>query len=147
MPMRIRKTTKKAVSRMWREWLAVDIKAYGEKRGREIYKESRERKKKITLGAFDGKKLLGYASGEYSRGIAHLASLFVAENARGGGIGEKLVKAYETRAKRLGAHTLTVNTTGPLKNLGFYRKLGFKTESRYCNKRNKIEFIRLYKYT
>jgi GNAT superfamily N-acetyltransferase len=70
--------------------------------------------------------LVGVASGSIYAGVAHLSELMVAADERNGGLGARLLAAFEEWAVQQGAHKMTLNTRhgGPAQP--FYERHGWR---------------------
>jgi GNAT superfamily N-acetyltransferase len=88
-----------------------------------------------------GSEILGFAEiyiredepspGRLARRFAHLQSMFVRDDRRGGGIGSALLRACESWGKAVGAEEMRLDvwefSEGPL---GFYARRGYRTTRR-----------------
>ncbi len=70
--------------------------------------------------------LIGVATCSMDAGVAHLSELMVTEGERNGGLGARLLAAFEQWATRHGAHKLTLHTRhhGPAQP--FYERHGWR---------------------
>jgi GNAT superfamily N-acetyltransferase len=71
-------------------------------------------------------ELIGVATCTFSAGVAHLSELMVIAGERNGGLGARLLAAFEQWAAAHGAHKLTLNTRrdGPAQR--FYTRHGWQ---------------------
>ncbi len=78
-----------------------------------------------VIRAERGGELIGVATCSMDAGVAHLSELMVAAGERGGGLGARLLAAFEAWAARHGAHKLTLHTRhhGPAQP--FYERHGW----------------------
>jgi GNAT superfamily N-acetyltransferase len=79
-----------------------------------------------VIRAERGGELIGVATCTMDAGVAHLSELMVAEGERNGGLGARLLAAFEEWAARHGAHKLTLHTRhhGPAQP--FYERHGWR---------------------
>ena len=85
----------------------------------------------VLLGAFDGRRLVGFAIFEppgasLSQGLANFAVLHVTRTHRGRGIGCALTNEVVRLARAHGAQRLYVSATPTRTTVDFYLKQGFK---------------------
>ena len=83
------------------------------------------------FGAFDGATLVGMSvldqcTATQVAGRFNLAGLWVSHSHRNKGIGRRLVKLVQNKARELGAKTLYVSATSTEKTVRFYMSLGFR---------------------
>lgn len=95
----------------------------------------------------DAGRLIGVARGRVRAGVGHLSELMVARDARGRGVGGRLLAAFEERCRRAGCHKLTIHTDydGPAHQ--FYRRRGWRDEAVFQRDRGGRDFVRLCKFT
>jgi len=86
-----------------------------------------------TVVAVENKKVVGFLCHSSNEGIVRINWLGIDKNKMRKGVGTKLVKWLENKAKRLGAKTIDVETLTDKENYkpyeitrNFYKKLGFK---------------------
>lgn len=81
---------------------------------------------RITLVAERDGQAVGVARGSFDAGVAHLGELMVADGHRGGGIGARLLAAFEAWAAACGAHKLTLHTAQDRPAVPFYERHGWR---------------------
>lgn len=91
----------------------------------------------LWLAAFSGKEILGYAYFSIAGGVGKLIGLIVKKEARGTGVGSKLMDMYEEYCVEKGCHKLTLRTTPEVMESAFllYKKKGFEIEAELKNDR------------
>lgn len=94
------------------EWLAVDP-------------ESWESGKCVITAERDG-RLIGAATCSVGAGVAHLGELMVTAAERNGGVGARLLAAFEEWSAAHGAHKLTLDTWREGDALRFYEQHGWR---------------------
>lgn len=116
--IKILKALKKDVKNWSKEeWHKVDIAHYG----RPVEWDER----KFRFKAVEDGKLVGLITGRHEAGVIYIATLITAGEARGKGIGTKLVQKAEEYGKRLNAHKMWLITGKDWSENAFYQKLGF----------------------
>ena len=99
----------------------------------------RWKKEKAVFGAFQNRKLIGYATLDVTGGVGYVRKLLVAKAFRGQGIGEALIKRVEDDCRKRGCHKLTLKTTERHKTaLELYKRLGYRTEAMLENDKFKL---------
>jgi ribosomal protein S18 acetylase RimI-like enzyme len=66
---------------------------------------------KRTIAAYEGRKVVGFASFKIVGGAAYLSQLIVSKNARRRQIGSKLLRRFEQYAKRRKCHVAYLETS------------------------------------
>lgn len=85
-------------------------------------------KREVIFGAFQDRKIVGYASIIITGGVCYLHELLVAKEFRRLGIGKALVERVEKYCKSNGCHKITLETSEKHEDaVEMYKKLGFKT--------------------
>lgn len=86
---------------------------------------------RCVIRAECGGELIGVAACSLSAGVAHLSELMVRQGERGGGLGARLLAAFEAWGARHGAHKWTLNTRrdGPAQH--FYARHGWQVACIY----------------
>lgn len=82
--------------------------------------------KKFRFKAVENNKLIGTIEGKYESGVIYISAIITAENARGRGVGTKLIKKAEEFGKKYGAHKTWLFTGKDWSENAFYKKLNFK---------------------
>ncbi|HEX6971202.1 MAG TPA: GNAT family N-acetyltransferase [Limnochordia bacterium] len=77
-----------------------------------------------------GSEVVGVGSVAVDGGVATLQELIVGAEARGRGIGTRILAAFEEEARRRGCHKLVVRTLADTRQERFYRHRGFYPEAR-----------------
>ena len=130
----IRKLDKSGGSTFRKEWGKV---------ARRVVWNPRE----FLFGAFSGKDVVGYSFFTVNGGVGHLNELLVKEKFRKHGYGKELLSHFEEFCKRKKCHKLTIMTSQDHRNaLSFYRKRGYKIESRHPKDRNRLMWYILFKF-
>jgi len=89
---------------------------------------------KFLYGAFDGKKLVGYAFGWIDsrppvldiQKIGNLSDLIIDPSLRGAGVGKELVNIFIDWCKSRGVKKVQLNVLFDKDAVGFYKKQGFR---------------------
>ncbi len=82
---------------------------------------------KVALVAERDGRVIGAAVGSYDAGVAHLSELMIAAGERDGGLGARLLAAFEAWAAAQGAHKLTLYTDRDRPAVPFYERHGWRT--------------------
>ncbi len=97
-------------------------------------KESIKKNYVVLLLAFEKDKIVGYLIGSHHfGGVATIMWVAVDNNYQGRGIGRNLMNKYISLSKKEGTHKINLMVTVK-DNIGFYEKLGFKTQ--YLSKKD-----------
>jgi ribosomal protein S18 acetylase RimI-like enzyme len=89
--------------------------------------------KRLVLSARDEKgRIVGGLTGELYWNALYVELLWLEEGARKGGLGRRLMREAEKRARRAGKDLIFLNTYS-FQAPGFYRKLGFRSFGRIPN--------------
>ncbi|MFH0749501.1 MAG: GNAT family N-acetyltransferase [Candidatus Gottesmanbacteria bacterium] len=112
----ITKATEKDV--LLEEWHQVDKPHYG--------KSVEWNEKKFRFKATEDGTLIGTVGGKHESGVIYIDALMTAKNARGRGVGTKLIEKAEKFGKKLGAHRTWLVTGKDWSENTFYKKLGFE---------------------
>lgn len=78
----------------------------------------------LAVSAQSGDDIIGGLLGYTNWGWLFIAQLWVAESARGGGVGRRIVEAAEAEARRRGCKHAHVDTLS-FQALPFYQRLGY----------------------
>ena len=133
------------VTKCWRKtngkWVIIDnpfTEDWGEKEYEFLVKclKNTVRTGGVVYGAFDDKKLVGFASaestffGEKYRYL-ELSCIHVTEERRGSGIGRRLFKLISARAREMGAEKLYISAHSSVESQSFYRAVGCREAEEY----------------
>lgn len=103
--------------------------------------------KEFLFGAFSGDIIIGYSFFTINGGVGHLNELLVKERFRKRGFGKELLSHFEEFCKRKKCHKLTLTTSQDhVMARAFYRKNGYKIESRHPKDRNNLMWYILFKF-
>lgn len=87
----------------------------------------RHEEKKFQIAAYEGKRIVGYASFKITGGVAHLSEIIVSKQMRHQSIGQSLLSEFEKVAKREGAHMLSLETSDRHREaVKFYKKNNYQ---------------------
>jgi ribosomal protein S18 acetylase RimI-like enzyme len=90
--------------------------------------------KKYVFAAYEGKKVVGFASLKINGGAAYLSQLIVSNSMRSKGIGDMLLRKFEALAKSKKCHIAYLETSEKHKEaLTFYKKRGYKLIAKMDN--------------
>lgn len=133
------------VTKCWRKtdgkWVIIDnpfTEDWGEKEYEFFVKclKNTVRTGGVVYGAFDDKKLVGFASaestffGEKYRYL-ELSCIHVTEERRGSGIGRRLFELISARAREMGAEKLYISAHSSVESQSFYRAVGCREAEEY----------------
>ena len=87
----------------------------------------------VSLGLFDEEELIaGVDASMTAYRILYVSTLFVKESYRGRGIGTRLMNELETRAKKLGANIIRLDSFS-WQGGSFYEKIGYEKVGEYSS--------------
>lgn len=75
--------------------------------------------------------VVGVATGWTNEGVAHLSELMVAPEARGQGVGGRLIEAFEDVARRRGCRRLSLRTEQGSPSQAVYERKGWRIEATF----------------
>lgn len=133
------------VTKCWRkikgEWVVIDnpfTEDWGEKEYEYLVKclKNTVRTGGVVFGAFDDKKLVGFASAESSffgekYKYLELSSIHVTEECRGSGTGRRLFELISGWAREKGAERLYISAHSSVESQSFYRAVGCREAEEY----------------
>lgn len=93
-----------------------------------------------------GSEILGVASVSIDGGVASLRELIVAAQARGLGVGGRLLSAFEAAARANGCHKLAVRTLADTRQERFYQRHGYRREARLACDQFRRDWVLLYRF-
>lgn len=108
-----------------KEWALVHPEHFGTRKDKRYWENL-----PVILVAKDGGKIVGTLSGSLMGGVLYIATLMVAHDARGSGIGAALLKQAEAYARGHKGHRAHLETGVGWHAVGFYEKLGYKPEAK-----------------
>lgn len=122
-----------------KEWVIADIEHYGV--------NTRWSYKKLLLTSYDEKGLMTGSLRLYiDYDVAKIATIIVAKNSQGKGIGRKLMLKAEEISKAHNAHKIYLETGKSWKSVKFYKKLGYKKTVDLPNHFHHHDFILMTKF-
>lgn len=90
--------------------------------------------RKYVFAVYQDKKVVGFASLKINGGAAYLSQLIVSKKMRNKGIGDMLLKKFETLAKSKKCHIAYLETSEKHKEaLSFYKKRGYDVIAKMNN--------------
>ena len=104
-----------------REWEAYNLAHLGRPRATQL----------LAITARRDGLVVGVAEGESAGEVASVSNLVVAEDARGQGIGSRLLAAFESEAAARGCRRLALRVWAGSAAEGFYRHRGWVEEARF----------------
>jgi ribosomal protein S18 acetylase RimI-like enzyme len=116
-----------------REWKAEDIAHYGE--------TVNWIEKKFVFKAMNGNQIVGSAKGKFESGVVNLDTLIVAQDARGEGVGKKLLEKIIDFGKKMGGHKIYLYTMPHWESYKFYIAQGFEQVAQIPNHYLKRDFV------
>jgi predicted N-acetyltransferase YhbS len=119
-------------------WPPADHEHYGDQQP-DFYK------KEFTLITKDNEEIIGYITVLIDSGVAQIEPLMVKTELKGQGIGTKLIRAAEDKAKELGAHKVWLETGVDWKSKAFYEKNGYRIRTVMPNHTGGRDFVLLDK--
>lgn len=115
-------------------WPAADKEHYGDNQPAFL-------KKELTLIAKEEGKIVGYISVSVDTGVAQIEPLMVGTDLKGKGIGSKLLKAAEDKARSLGVHKVWIETGLDWNAKEFYEKHGYIVRTIMTNHTGGRDFV------
>ncbi len=100
------------------EWGKINPIHYGQKVSWRI--------EKIFLEVKEGDKIIGSAKIHLEMDVAWVEEVLVGENARGKGVGKRILQKIEEVVKEKGCHKIFLQTGIDWDTVGFYEKAGYK---------------------
>lgn len=114
-------------------WPAVDRELYGADKDWTSWP--------VVVEARAGRRLVGLAAGEALAGMARLHDLLVVPDARGQGVGARLVDAFCDRADELGVDRCFLRCPATDRHARFYERQGFTLVARIPRYYHGLDFL------
>lgn len=99
-----------------------------------------------VIRAERGGELVGVATCRFTAGVAHLSELMVRAGERDGGLGARLLAAFEAWGAAQGAHKLTLNTRGGGPAQRFYTRHGWQVACIYARHYLGHDYVQMVKW-